>query len=84
MQQCNVMESCTMFMTFFPYFVILISFLKEVIIHATSSYLLQISSGTPSECMSYLVYSLDNFGVTTMEPFNQFIKIPRFVPLFFI
>jgi len=24
MQQCNVMESCTMFMTFFPYFVILI------------------------------------------------------------
>ena len=24
MQQCNVMESCTMFMTFFPYFMILI------------------------------------------------------------
>jgi len=24
MQQCNVFESCTMFMTFFPYFVILI------------------------------------------------------------
>ena len=24
MKQCNVMESCTMFMTFFPYFVILI------------------------------------------------------------
>jgi len=24
MQQCNAMESCTMFMTFFPYFVILI------------------------------------------------------------
>ena len=26
-------------------------FLKDVIIHATSSYLLQISSGTPSKCM---------------------------------
>ena len=24
MKQCNVMESCTMFMTFFPYFVIFI------------------------------------------------------------
>ena len=24
MKQCNVMESCTMFMTFFPYFVVLI------------------------------------------------------------
>ena len=26
MKQCNAMESCTMFMTFFPYFVILIFF----------------------------------------------------------
>jgi len=47
MKQCNAMESCTMFMTFFPYFVILILIfgkhrltvlLKEVIIHATLSY----------------------------------------------
>ena len=29
--------------------------LKEVIIHATLSYLLQISSGTPSECMFCLI-----------------------------
>jgi len=29
--------------------------LKEVIIHATLSYLLQISLGTPSECVFYLV-----------------------------
>jgi len=66
MPQCNVMESCTMFMTFFPYFVILILFdffgkhrliilLKEVIIHATLSYLLQISLGTLSECMFCLI-----------------------------
>ena len=55
MQQCNVMESYTMFMTFFSLFCDfdfdlifwkhgLIVLLKEVIIHATSSYLLQISS----------------------------------------
>jgi len=44
--------------------------LKEVIIHATLSYLSQISLGTPSECMSCLIYSLDNFGVTAMEPFD--------------
>ena len=29
--------------------------LKEVIIHATSSYLLQISPGTPSKCMFFLI-----------------------------
>jgi len=54
MQQCNAMEICTMFITFFPIFVILIliwffpfcgkhrltvSFLKDVITHANSSYL---------------------------------------------
>ena len=55
MQQCNVMESCTMFMTFFPIFVIFIliwffllfcgkrrltvPFSKDVITHPTSSYL---------------------------------------------
>ena len=92
MQQCNVMESCTMFMTFFPYFVILIWFLKKhrltvllkaVIIHATLSYLSQISLGTPLEYMSCLIYSLDNFGVTTMEPFNQSTKIPGLVTPFF-
>ena len=64
MQQCNAMKNCAMFMTFFPLLVILILFfsvcektqidrlfLKGVITHATSSYLLQISSGTPLECM---------------------------------
>ena len=64
MKQCNVMESCTMFMTFFPYFDFDLIFLentdltvlsKEVIIHATLSYLLQISPETPSECMFYLI-----------------------------
>ena len=66
MKQCNAMESCTMFMTLFSYFVtlILIQFfgkhrltvhLKEVIIHVTLSYLLQISPGTPSECMFCLI-----------------------------
>ena len=93
MKQCNVMESCTMFMTFFPYFVILIWFLKkhrlnvllkEVIIHATLSYLSQISPGMSSEYMFCLIYSLDNFGVTTMEPFNQSPKIPGFVTPFFL
>jgi len=94
MQQCNVIESCTMFMTFFPYFVILIWFLKKhrltvllkkVIIHATLSYLSQISLGTPSECMSCLIYSLDNFGVMMMEPFNQSTEIPGFfTPPFFV
>ena len=87
MKQCNAMESCTMFMTFFPYFVILIWFLKKhrltvllkaVIIHATLSYLSQISLGTPLEYMSCLIYSLDNFGVTVMEPFNQSTEIPGF------
>jgi len=53
MQQCNTMENFTMFMTFFPSLVIFFffflficgkhtltaSFLKEVITHATSSYL---------------------------------------------
>jgi len=51
MQQYNVMESCTMFMTFFHYYVIfyfdfiffgkhrLTVLLKVVIIHATSSYI---------------------------------------------
>jgi len=70
MKQCNAMESWTMFMTFFPYFVILILILfyfilfgkhrfiillKEVIIHGTLSYLLQISSRSPSECMFRLI-----------------------------
>ena len=67
MKKCNAMESCTMLMTFFPYFVILILIknffgkhrltilLKEVIIHATLSYLLQISLGTPSECVFCLI-----------------------------
>ena len=45
---------------------------------------LQISSGTPSEYMSCLIYSLDNFGVTVMEPFNQSIEIPGFVTPFFL
>jgi len=45
---------------------------------------LQISSGTPSEYMSCLIYSLDNFGVTAMEPFNQSTEIPGFVTPFFV
>jgi len=45
-------------------------FLKDVITHATPSYLFQTSSGTPSECIFCLIQSLDNFGVTTMEPFD--------------
>ena len=44
--------------------------LKEVIIHAPLSYLLQISPGTPSECMFCLIWSLDHFRVTTMELFD--------------
>ena len=48
----------------------LIVLLKEVIIHATLSYLLQISPGTPSECMFYLILSLDHFGVTAIELFD--------------
>ena len=74
MQQCNAMEVCTMFMTFFPIFMILIWFFflwkrqidcffsKDVITHATPSYLLQTSSGTPSVCIFCLIQSLDHFG----------------------
>ena len=61
----------------------LIVLLKKAIIHATSSYLLQISSRTPSECMPCLIYSLDNFGVMVMESFNHSIEIPGFVTFFF-
>jgi len=70
MQKCNVMESLynvqdilSLFCDFYFDLILfgkhrLIVLLKEVIIHATLSYLLLISPGTPSECMFCLILTI--------------------------
>jgi len=81
MQQCNVMESCTMFMTFFPIFVILIFyfffventywlFFKDVITHATSSYFFVTLFGNSFRVYVLLDSVTWQFGVMAMEPFD--------------
>ena len=84
-------ENCVMLMTFFPIFVILILiwfffflwktqidclFLKDVITHETSSYLLQIALGTPLKCI-FLFNHLTIFGWRQWShlTFNQSTKI---------
>ena len=61
-------------------------FLKDVIIHATLSYLLQISSGTPSKCMFWLHLTI--FWVTVVKSFD-ILSInwnidPRICPFLFV
>ena len=81
MKQCNVMESCTMFMTFFPYFVILILiwfFWKTQIDcpfeRGDSPCNLILSFANLSKnslwVLFCLIYSFDHFGVTAMESFD--------------
>ena len=60
--------------------------LKEVIIHATSSYLLQISPRTPSKCCSVWFSHLTvlEWREWSRLMFNQSIEILGFVPFFFV
>ena len=97
MQQCNVMESCTMFMTFFPYFMIFIliwlfrkTHIDYIFKRCDNScnlilFFCKSFRGLPqSACSVWFSYlTILEWRQWSRLTFNQSTEILGFVPLFF-